>query len=451
VIGIVSALGSGGVPAPPPPTTAAGAQGGALFTYDAARASDYTARATAGNAHVLFTKSPGGALATAARVAAFRPMIDRATAGSGIDPALLEGLVFVESAGRPQVIAGSDPADAAGLTQILAQTGQSLLGMHINLARSRALTGQIAAASGSHPGRLAALLARRAAIDDRFNPAKELAATVRYLQIAQRRFGRQDLAFESYHMGMGNLEQVLGDYDGGRAAPYVQVYFDSTPDRHRAAYNLLAGLGDDSENYYWRILGAIQIMRLYRTDRRALTRLDALQAADDAGAAVLHPSAAAHPYRDPAALAAAYQSRQLVPLPANAAQLGIEVSPAMGTGAKRVGAPPTLYRGLRPDAVRLLIDLVAQVRALSHLASGLRLVGTVADERYQNRELGGVYPPAATGYSFDIERTYAGTAQADAFQAVLDRLQSLNLIAWAREPTQIRITVASGAASRLGG
>ena len=150
VAGVMSALRGGRVAAPPPATTAAGAQGGAIFAYDAGRASDYTARATAGNAHALFAKSPGGALATAARVAAFRPMIDRATAGTGIDPALLEGLVFVESAGRPQVIAGSDPADAAGLTQILAETGQSLLGMHINLARSRALTGQITAvASGT--------------------------------------------------------------------------------------------------------------------------------------------------------------------------------------------------------------------------------------------------------------------------------------------------------------
>ena len=97
------------------------------------RESDFVARAVAGSEHVLFVKSPGGALATAARVAAFRPLIDQAVAGTNIDPSILEALVFVESAGRPDVIAGLDPADASGLTQILAQTGQSLLGMHINL------------------------------------------------------------------------------------------------------------------------------------------------------------------------------------------------------------------------------------------------------------------------------------------------------------------------------
>jgi hypothetical protein len=450
VAGITSVLRGSQVPAPPPATSAAGVDGARLFSYDAARSADFVARATAGNAHVLFAKSPGGVLATAARVAAYRPLIDRATAGTGIDPALLEGLVFVESAGRPQVIAGSDPADAAGLTQILAETGQSLLGMHINLARSRALTARITAvADGTRRGNLSALVAQRAAADDRFDPAKELAATVRYLQIAERRFGRQDLAFESYHMGIGNLGQVLARYDGGASAPYPQVYFDSAPDRHGGAYDLLAGFGDDSELYYWRVLGAAQIMRLYRTDGPALARLATLQAADEAGATVLHPPSVTRPYADPAALAAAYQNQTLVPLPTNAAQLGIEVGAGLGMDAARVGAPAALYRGLRPEALRLLIALVAQVRALSHSSAGLRLVGAVADERYQERLLGGVDGPTATGYSFAIERRYASPAQADAFQAVLDRLQSLNLIAWAREPTEIRITVASDAMTWL--
>ena len=103
----------------------------------------FVARATAGNARPLYVLSPGGALATARRVAAFRGAIDRAAAGSGVNPSLVEGLVFLESAGRPDVIAGSDPAGAAGLTQILAATGQSLLGMHIDLAASRRLTRRI--------------------------------------------------------------------------------------------------------------------------------------------------------------------------------------------------------------------------------------------------------------------------------------------------------------------
>ena len=115
--------------------------------------------------------------------------------------------MFVESAGRPDVIAGSDPSSAAGLTQILAGTGTSLLGMHIDLPQTRKLVHALAGAASS--ARLKSLLARLARADDRFNPPRELAATVRYLQAARRRFGRIDLAVESYHMGIGNLASVL--------------------------------------------------------------------------------------------------------------------------------------------------------------------------------------------------------------------------------------------------
>jgi hypothetical protein len=443
-VALISGVG-GSLPQPPRPQAAAGAGAGDPFGYVAAREQELIARAIAGNAHVLFAKSPGGVVATAARVAAYRPLISRATAGTRIDPSLLEALVFVESAGRPDVVAGTSAADAAGLTQILAQTGQQLLGMHIDLPRSRRLTTQVGAVlDGERSGRLAPLLARLAAADDRFNPAKELAGTVRYLRLAEHQFGREDLAFESYHMGIGNLHQVLSDYNGGRSVPYVQLYFDSAPDHHRTAYNLLAGFGDDSSLYYWRLLGAVQIMHLYRTDRSALVRLASLQGASDSGAQVLHPPDRTQTFSSPSALAAAYQDRKLVPLPSNAAELGLAVNPKMGSEAGKVGGPPALYRGLRPVALRLLIALAARVRALSGGAEPLRIFSTVSDAQYE-RQVGVDFPAALNGYSFQISRRYANGAQAGAFQAVLDRLQALNLIAWAREPAVIDVTVASDA------
>jgi hypothetical protein len=445
---IASGLGGGGLPQPPAPTVADSAGPGDPFAYRSSQEGEFVARATAGNARPLYVLSPGGALATARRVAAFRGAIDRTTAGSGIDPSLVEGLVFLESAGRPQAIAGSDPAGAAGLTQILAGTGQSLLGMHIDLAASRRLTKRIdAVASGSRRGRLGPLLARRAAIDDRFNVSKELAATVRYLKIAEQQFGRTDLAIESYHMGIGNLHGVLGAYDGGRAVPYVQLYFDSAPTRHADAYRRLASFGDDSWTYYWRVLAAVGIMKLYRTDRAGLSRLSALQSADDSGGAVLHPGV--RRFADPAALSAAYQHHAIVPLPSNAAALGLAIDPAMGAGAKAVGAPRSLYRGLRPEALRFMIELAAQVRRVSGLRQApLHIQGSVTDERLADHA--GISDPlATTGWAFSVQRRYVSPAQAVAFQAILDRLRSLNLIAWAREPDVIRITVASDAVAWL--
>jgi len=440
---------SGSAPPPPLPLPGIGqpAKPGDPFAYVPAREADFVRRATAGEANVLFAQSPDGALATAARVAAFRPMIDAAVTGTAIDPNLLEALVFVESAGRPDVIVGGDPVNATGLTQILASTGSSLLGMHINLARSQKLTAQIDAASA--PGQIARLERQRESADDRFDPRKALAATVRYLEIAEHDLGRMDLAFESYHMGIGNLQRVLDLYDGGHDVPYPQLYFDTAPDHNPAAYALISSFGDDSSLYYWRLLGAEQIMRLYRTDRSALERLADLQTAAGSTAYVLHPPDALHPFATPDALDRAYADRVILPLPSNAARLGLRYDTGLGSLAHRVGFTPALYRGLRPAALDLLIELAARVRTLSHLPSStLTVTSAVSDERYQQL-LGVSDLPAAAGWSFTIARSYTGPAQAAAFQAMLDRLQALNLIAWQRFPSEIEITVASDASQAI--
>ena len=443
---------SGGKSARPPlplPGIGQPAKPGDPFAYVPSREGDFVARAVAGSEHVLFTKSPGGALATAARVAAWRGLIDRAVAGTNIDPNILEALVFVESAGRPNVIAGLDPADASGLTQILASTGQSLLGMHINLARSRKLTAKIDTAAGNGKLGLAARLeGQRAAIDDRFDPRKALAATVRYLEIAEQHFGREDLAVESYHMGIGNLQDVLNDYDGGKPVPYVQLYFDTAPDHHTSAYNLISGFGDDSSLYYWRLLGAEQIMRLYRTDRAQLNSLSTLQTDVDSAAYVLHPPSQVGPFATPDALDNAYAARTILPLPSNTRALGLAYDPGIGSLASQLKVTPALYRGLRGPALDLLIELAARVRALSGGATPLIVTAAVSDERYQQL-LGVADPPAAAGWSFTIARRYVKPAQADAFQAMLDRLQALNVIAWQRFPSVIEVTVASGASQVL--
>ncbi len=444
----VSALRGGGgkvLPAPPLPGIGRPARPGDPFGYSASRQAAFVARATAGRSQVLFAKSPGGALATAARVAAYRPLIDAATRGTAIDPAVVEAIVFLESAGRPDAIAGSDPASAAGLTQILAATGQSLLGMHIDLAQSRRLTAQIAAADNTgNTGRVTRLLRRRARIDARFDPAHALAATVRYLQVAEQRFGRPDLAVESYHMGIGNLGQVLADYDGGRSVPYAQLYFDSAPDHNPATWRLLASFGDDSSTYYWRVLGALQVMKLYRTDRTALGRLSRLETSFPSNAEVLQPPDRTTSFADPAALAAAYARHTVIPLPRNASALGLAYAASMGSRARTLGVPASLYRGLRGPALDLLIELAARVRAISGAKAPLIVTNTVADAKYESL-LGFDDPPALTGYTFQIARRYGSRAQAVAFQAMLDRLQSMNLIAWIRGTATIEITVAADA------
>ena len=408
------------------------------FGYEASRDQEFIDRATAGNSHVLYAKSPGGVLATARRVARWRPQIEAAAGDT--DPDLLEAIVFLESAGNPYARPSDDLEGAVGLTQILAGTASSLLGMHVDVAASQRLTRRM-----ERRGPSARLLRQRRRVDERFDPRKALEGAARYLAIARERFGREDLAVVSYHMGIGNLESVLDAY-GDRDATWARVFFDATPLNHPRAQALIAGFGDDSSTYLWRVYAAREIMRLYRDDPAELRRRAELETAKASAEEVLHPRAQTKVFETPGQLDDAYRSGELRPFEGIE---GMRVDPQMGELGRRLDAEQRLYRGLRPRAYELAAYLAAGVRNVSGSRAPLFVTSTVRDQRYQrllerdNPFATREYSLHTTGYAFDVRRDYASRKQAVAFQYMLDRLASLNLIAWVREPGAIHIT-ASG-------
>jgi Family of unknown function (DUF5715)/Transglycosylase SLT domain len=421
------------------------------FAYEPEREAEFTKRAAAGHSHVIYEKSPDGVLATARRVEAFRPQVEAAAAEGGVDPDLVEGMVFLESAGRPEVMASNDVEGAVGLTQILAETAVNLLGMRVDVEQSQRLTRKIMRADREGASaRSEELRARRRRVDERFAPDKALAGTGRYLRTAMDEFGREDLAVASYHMGIGNLQNVLATY-GEDDVSYTQLYFDATPDRHPETYRLLTELGDDSKTYLWRVLASVEVMRLYREDRAELARLDELQAAKASAEEVLHPLGSTEIFESAEDLETAYTAARLRPFPNQPARYGLRRDPRMGELAGRVDTDRRLLRGLRPEALALTLYVADAVREIAGTDAALTVTSTVRTTPYQellarrNPEATSAYSLHTTGYAFDVRRKYRSRAQAAAFQYMLDRLQSLNLIAWVREPGAIHITVSSHA------
>ena len=220
-----------------------GAGSGDPWAWSASKGEDLAERATLGTSHVIYAKSPGGVVLAAERTADWRDEIETAADEHGVDPDVLEAMVFLESAGRPTVMADGTPRSATGVAQIIPSTATDLLGMQVDLARSLALTRQIAKAANRGKPELAQELSReRAEVDQRFDPEAALAGAARYLQIAEERFGSEQLAVVSYHMGIGNLENVIAAYsgeevpEGGAAAlvddqglDYPRLFFDSSP------------------------------------------------------------------------------------------------------------------------------------------------------------------------------------------------------------------------------
>jgi Transglycosylase SLT domain len=462
LLGLASATGVGGGGSPGISAATDYAEG-EPFAYEDASQDEFERRATAGLSHVVFANSPGGATATAERVARFRDEIEGATAGTDTDPDLLEAMVFLESAGRPEVIAGNDPALASGLVQILASTGQALLGMRVDLERSRALTVQARRAlRRDELDQVDRLLRARAKVDERFDPRKALDGAVRYLDIARGRFGgADDLAIASYHMGIGNLQNVIRAYTGsdGRVTDlvaaegltYAQLFFDSSPSNNPESWDLLAGFGDESSEYSWKVLASREIMRMYRTDTAELGRLERLHGAKATAEEVFHPRAETEVFDDPDELADAWRDGDVVPIPAGEG-LGLVLDDRVGELAPKLEADRALYRGLRPEALRTLILIAGWVRALNEDSGSLIVTSAVRDRSYQkqlgrkNPEATGAYSLHTTGWSFDVLREYESDAQASSFQFVLDRLQALGVIDYAVEPSAIHVTVSGDAA-----
>lgn len=395
------------------------------FAYAEDRRAELEERAAAGLSHVLYAKSPGGAVATAARVQKLRPLVEDVAKRAHEDPDTLEAIVFLESGGRTDVAASNDLSSAVGLTQILAQTATGLLGLKVDVARSQKLTGSIARSRSAR--HIAALKAQRRRVDERFDPRKALEATTRYLAFARKNLkGRPDLAVESYHMGVGNLQRALKAY-GNEDIPYAQLFFDSTPLRHARAWRILASLGDDSSTYLWRIGAAKAIMKLQRGDPKQLARQDALQDWPSAEHVLRPPSAT--PAFDSAD---ALKTSELAVVDG----AGLRVS-------KALAARPVGERSLRPPALVLLRRLALGVEAIAKTAPIVvtKASTTTGGEAFVGEGVEAEPSTHATGYAFDISRNYRSPAQAQALQFWLDRMTALDLIAWVREPDVIHITV----------
>ncbi len=378
----------------------------AQAVYDAGLSADASRAFDRG----LFVASPGGVLATAARVARWRPLVVRAVRGTGIGPNLLEAVVFVESSGYRTARAGRSLASAAGLTQLTAAGARSLGLFH-----------------------------------GRFVPRAELRATARYLARARNRLGRLDLAVASYHLGIANLRRA----ENGRALSFADLYFGSAPDRDAAVWRRLSRNGVTARDYYWRVLAAERVMGLYRHDRGALLYEAHLQARKNSAEEVLHPRAATPRFHSPRELATAWRRHVLVAIPRDASVTHVKVSRFLGQLAQRLGRSRRLYAGLRPPARDVLLAIGRRVYQLSHVRQPLLVTSAVRDDRYQrllmrvNANAARTYSLHTTGYAFDILRRYGSARQAAAFQFVLERLQALGAIAVIQEYAAMHVAVSS--------
>jgi hypothetical protein len=276
---------------------------------------------------------------------------------------------------------------------------------------------------------------------------------------AEKKLGRSDLAAAAYHMGIGNLQDVIAAYVRPRpltgstpktvakyGITYARLYYDSTPIRNAAAYRKLASLGDDSRHYLFKLDAADTIMRLRAARSGLLERIAALQTAKASGENLLRPEDRFPPYEDAGDLRKAYAKDELIALPDEPRRLGFRVDRGMGSLARRVRERRALFRGLRPEALATLLYVTKEVRRIAG-GSHLRITSTVRDLKYQ-RALVGVNSQATrafslhtTGFAVDVSRNFRNRREERAFIAVLERLRAQEVLDFVYEPAAIHFTV----------
>jgi hypothetical protein len=209
---------------------------------------------------------------------------------------------------------------------------------------------------------------------------------------------------------------------------------------------MLAGFGDESSEYLWKVRASEAILRVFRNDPERLAETADLATAKATLEEVFHPESETEVFDDPDEIEDAVEDGELAPLPFDPG-LGWIPDKDLGEAADELGEDPELYRALRPEALATLSYLAGLVLYESNEAAPLRVTSAVRDREYQellvgiNPEATSEYSLHTTGWSFDVRREYASKRQARAFQYALDRLSALALIDYAVEPGAIHVTV----------
>ena len=230
--------------------------------------------------------------------------------------------------------------------------------MHVDVATSRRYTRRIrralrARARCSRSQRCAPPAPRSTSASTRQGACS---ATARYLTIAKARFGREDLAFVSYHMGMGNLQSVLRAYGKRRrratrsstSTPRPSATPPPTRSSPRSATTPPTTGGSSARPR--------RSCACSRDDAGELARLEAAQTAKNSAEEVLHPPGSTPRFATPAKLKQAWADEQIVAFPQNERVTGLRARRPHGRARRR---RRTLYRGLRPEALAIALYIGA--------------------------------------------------------------------------------------------
>jgi soluble lytic murein transglycosylase-like protein len=202
---------------------------------------------------------------------------------SGFPAAVLQAMAYVESWG---IANAQSPDGPRGILQISEATGKRM-GLRIVYAtRHRTIKTQTAVRN-KH-GKLVYRTVRSretytaAVRDDRLKPEKAIPAAARYLAGMQQRYGGRDWAIWAYHCGEGCVADFLRMAKSAKGlddppASVAHLFFGCSPVWNREVCEAIRAQMDRdySPTYWFRVMRAEQLLRMYQEDPREFRDLAA--------------------------------------------------------------------------------------------------------------------------------------------------------------------------------
>ena len=350
------------------------------------RAARVRARAAAGLSHVLYAKSPGGAIATALRVGALPPAgrgrrgrprpghRSRRSSSSRARAAPTRMAGGHRGRGRPD----ADPRRDRPTCSACASTSRASRTAHARIDRD-ARRGDERRAARSAP--------QRRRVDERYDPPKALAATARYLDFAKAELGGGERTSPSPRTtwASATCRACCAAFGADDDTPYAEVFFDSSPLRHPEAWRGSPGWATTpprtcgGSTRRGRSCGCTATTPASSRASRRCTRNK------NSAEEVLHPPRpTTEIFAEPESIETALDDGELVTLPADGLRAaGVRIDRRMGELAERQNVDARSTAALRPEALALLVYLAPRRQGDLAGASRSSLTSTVRDEGYQ--------------------------------------------------------------------
>jgi len=215
------------------------------------------------------------ALAGAVRVSSpkLQKLFNAAAAKSGFPASTLAAICYLESFGDSKA---ASPAGPKGIMQFSEGTGRSagLKIVHVTRYRTTTTTQQVRNKSGKLVSRKVRTKVPYTVTirDDRLYPERAIPAAANYLARLTNKFGRQDWAIFAYHCGEGCVSEIQPLTE--KVVKYTEpvsvaaMFFAASPAHHRELYEALQFhmQRDYSPTYWFRVMRAEQLLKLYQRD-----------------------------------------------------------------------------------------------------------------------------------------------------------------------------------------